>query len=218
MGEIIRNCIDNGTVDIVNSLLNIDINYETSGIEVKEYRTSYDAYKNTVDSMRGAEASNEFFCLLWLLLQSGDIVKVFPFNEIELIEKNFEEFNNKSNLVLKLSHEANLQPLLEEWKKFLEAKKTFFSKGFGLGVVSRFPALERKESIFITTEKMFSNAQDSLKTVVGKLVDNGHMVTVVREGQVPLVDVDNVLYELIPDAVRVKLLNVHGIRLRRYIG
>ncbi len=217
VSEVITNNINSGNIDVVNSLLNLDVNYETSGLEIKEYRTSYEVYKETVLSVKDAKESNEYYSFIWLLLQSGDITKIFTYDEIGDIEKRYLEFSNKSNLVVKLAEESNLQPLLVEWKKCLEAKNTVFKKGFGLGLVSRFPILERKEAVFIATEKMFSSSQESLKTVMGKLIDNGHMVTVVREGQAPLIDVDNVLYELVPDAVRVKVLNIHGVRLRRYI-
>ncbi len=215
--EIINNSMSKGDIDIIKSLLSLDVNYETSGLEIKEYRTSYEVFKKTIDDIKNSTETNEYYCLLWLLMQSGDITKVFNYNEIEIIWKKFEEFQGKSHLVVKLGEETHIQPLLLEWKQMLEAKNTLFRKGFGLGLVSRFPALERKEAVFIATEKMFANAQESLKTVVGKLVDDGHMVTVVRDGQVPVLDIDNVLYEIVPDAIRVSFVNVHGVRLRRYV-
>ncbi len=217
VSEFINYNMNKGDLDIVKALTNLDLNYEMTGIEIKKYRTSYEVYKATVDSIKNSEESNEYYCLLWLLLQSGDIIKIFNHDEILNTDNKLKEFTGKSHFLCKLEQEADIQPLLLEWKKFVEAKNSMFKKGFGLGVVSRFPALERKESIFISTEKMFSNPQERLKSVVGKLVDNGHMVTVIREGETPLVDVDNVLYELVPDAVKVRFMNVHGVRLRRYV-
>lgn len=44
----------------------------------------------------------------------------------------------------------------------------------------------------------------------------GHVVSVIRTGQTPLIKVDNIYYECIPTQVVVKV-PIQGVRLRRYV-
>ncbi len=212
--EIIQYNIDKGSIDIVSSLLSLDVNYEVTGINIREYRTSFKVYNTIINHVREINESNAYYCLLWLLLQSGDIIKIFSHEEIEAFEDKFEQFHDKSELVLKLGEEAELQPLLVEWRKFSEAKTAMFKNGFGLGVVSRFPVLERIDTVFIATDIDFSNAKKSVETAILKLADNGHIVKLAKGGDDPVLEVDNVLYELSNDIVRSR----QGVRLRRVSG
>ncbi len=213
---IINENIYGGNISIANALINVDINYEDNGRKVKEYRTRYELFKESCDYVKQILETDAYYSLLWLLTQSGDLSKVFNYDEFEILKIKYIESKNNSDLVVKLAQTANTNGLLVTWKMFLDSKNEVFKKGFGLGVVSRYPAFERKESVFISTEKMFVNANESLKIIVSKLVDNGHMVTIVRGGSTPVIDIDNVQYELVTDAVRMRFLNIHGIRLRRY--
>ena len=78
-----------------------------------------------------------------------------------------------------------------------------------------FPFLERSQSIFIETEAWFENKEQRLQDVEARLAQYGHHYTVLRQGAVPLIRIDNVLYEAVPTAVQMKV-PVQGMRLRKY--
>ena len=103
------------------------------------------------------------------------------------------------------------------WKSFLYHKNQFAKTQFGSGLVSKISTLEKSESIFIQTERMFADSNERLADVKEILETNGHICQVKSTGAVSLMEIDNILYELIPDAVRVRVLNIHGVRLRRYV-
>jgi len=92
-----------------------------------------------------------------------------------------------------------------------QAAATETGKGFNF----IFPFFERRQSIFIDTEEYFPNAQMRLKNVLDRISSQGHVYEVLREGAVPVVKIDNIKYELIPEAVSGRM-PIHGVRLRRY--
>ena len=85
----------------------------------------------------------------------------------------------------------------------------------GIGINFVFPVIERSQSIFIDTEEWFSKAKERLNDVKKRLEENGHTYTIVREGDVPLIKIDNILYEAIPEAI-IGRIPIHGVRLRSY--
>lgn len=105
---------------------------------------------------------------------------------------------------------------IKGWTTFLKRKKKLFQTKTGIGVTFIFPALERKQSIFIDTEQWFASKGDRLTQTVSLLESKEHICKIKSYGQVSLVEIDNVLYELIPDAVVVSRIPIHGVRLRRY--
>ncbi len=221
VNHYINESLISGNIEIINSLIECDLNYETSGIEIQEYRTSYDNFNNLIKKLREAIFSDDNlscqnYCLIWLLIQSGDLFKILEYSEKEVIYDKLKINMENLKLIEDLNNISNIDSLLLHWKKFVENKNKFFSKGFALGLNSRFPALERREAIFISTEKMFSSDSERLDCVIGKLTDKGHMCNVISGGRVPIVQIDNVKYELVPDAIRMKLINIHGVRLRRH--
>ena len=100
-------------------------------------------------------------------------------------------------------------------KGFLNMKRNIIKTPTGTGINFIFPILDRSQSIFIDTEEMFSKSKERLNDVKRRLEENGHIYTVVRGGDVPLIKIDNIIYEAISEAVRGRI-PIHGVRLRRY--
>ena len=69
---------------------------------------------------------------------------------------------------------------------------------------------------FIDTEEWFPNAQQRLDEVKARLESCGHEYTVINEGKVPLIKIDNIIYEAIAHAIQGKV-SIHGVRLKRYV-
>jgi len=85
----------------------------------------------------------------------------------------------------------------------------------GIGINFVFPIIERSQSIFIDTEEWLPKASQRLEDVKKRLQENGHNYIIIREGAVPLIKIDNIIYEAIPEAIQGRI-PIHGVRLRRY--
>lgn len=209
-------------IEIIPSLLECDLDYQTSGVKIREYRSADLQYQNVVNDVR-AELFNEDtitdenVTFVWLLKQSGDISNIFTLEEIHKIDEIITELSKKNHFVESLYHITVKGMIPRTLKTILKHKNAFAKTPFGSGVVSRIPALEKRESIFIQTEKMFSDSWERTEDVIKILESNGHICKVKTVGAVSLVEIDHVLYELVPDAVSVTFINIHGVRLRRYM-
>ncbi len=97
-------------------------------------------------------------------------------------------------------------------KQYLHFKKMVMRTRVGSGIDFVFPFLERSQSIFIDTEAWFSNSQKRLEDVKARLEANGHAFLILDEGQIPLIRIDNIVYEAIPQAIYGRI-PIHGVRL-----
>lgn len=219
---IIDGLINNCLLDNIPSLLECDLNYQTSEVKIRQYRSSYGLYHSEIDYIKAelldnGVISDEVISLIWLLKQNGDLKYIFSLEELEKVQEVLNNIYRENSFGHNLLRASIGYETTRGWKTFLKIKKNFSKTQLGSGIVFKIPALQKDESIFIETNKMFSNAQERLADVKNRLETNGHICEVKSEGEVPLVEIDNILYELIPDAVRVSLLNVHGVRLRRFL-
>lgn len=214
--------MEEGLLEETPSLLECDYYYVSSGINIKQYRTEGNFYMRTVDSVKAevleeGDISDDAICLIWLLKQSVDLPQIFSEIEREEIDKkmlNFREENEFARSILNVSIGKGTLSMI---KKVLETKQRLSETPFGIGVVSRMPVLDRKESIFIATEKMFSNQAERVMDVKNLLEEKGHICEVKKVDGVSLMKIDNILYELVPDAIIVRSFSIHGVRLRKYV-
>jgi hypothetical protein len=158
--------------------------------------------------------AEETILMLWLLRESGCLYDLFSKVEMKRVETRIYELlegNSLAKQVLPLSIHKSIETAV---KNFLKIKKEVMSTPSGTGFNFIFPVIERSQSIFIDTEAFFANKEDRLRDVKTRLEDNGHSYTVIREGEVPLIKIDNVLYEAVPYAMQYRM-PVHGVRLRK---
>ncbi len=203
----------------VKSLLGCDLFYN-GNIKIKEYVSDSKEFENQIDFLRAefledGPVSEEGMILVWLLKNSFCINEAFSLPEQSKIDKKIGELS-KDNLLARTLFAIDIRSV---WGTlaggFLRMKSQFASTAVGRGIVFIFPDLERKQSIFIDTEEYFSSAAKRRNCVIDRVTSQGHSCEVVRAGDVPLLKIDNIRYELIPDAVVVKF-PIHGVRLRRY--
>ncbi|MEY8354978.1 hypothetical protein AALB39_16680 [Lachnospiraceae bacterium 54-53] len=192
--------VEDGLVDVIPSLLALDLNHRVSGTGLKQYRASYSEYHRLLQQIReeirdNETVSDETVFLLWLLKQSGDLRNVIS-PEAAGRAGEFGPGQNLSGATMGISQVG------EKEKRGFLSKRT---------------ALHKSDSIFIETNKMFVNADERIADAKALLESKGHICEIKKTGQIAVAEIDNILYELIPDAVRVKVLNVHGVRLRRYM-
>lgn len=206
----------------IPALIACDLFFSSSDLEVTEYRAQNEQYHAEIEYIRAETLdakmpSEEVIALLWLFKQSGGLTHIFSGREYEQLQGVLNRIYREDPFGRELFALTLGDGIFRKWNSILSFKKDLIKSQFGIGFVSRIPFLQRSEAIFIESEKMFANAWERLTHVVEILEAKGHVCAVKSEGAVPLVEIDNVLYELIPDAIAMKYLSIHGVRLRRYL-
>lgn len=205
----------------VPSLLGCDMLYKTAGLTLKEYRSDIAEYTKIIEYLKAdvleeGIISDESIFMLWLLKESGCMQDVFSKSDLELVQDKVNNLviSNKFNKGLystKIHHGLEIAV-----KGFLNMKKNAIKTPTGTGINFVIPILDRSQSIFIDTERWFSNGAERLEDLKNRLDENGHIYDIIRGGNVPLIKIDNIIYEAIPEAVQGRVA-IHGVRLRRYI-
>jgi len=204
----------------IPNLLGCDLFYKSAGISIKEYRSNIQEYTNITENIRAeileeGLITDETICMLWLLHESFSLQDIFSKQELERVMARINELC-LSNLLAKLLFKIHIYHGVEiAIKGFLNTKKNAIKTPTGAGVNFIFPVIERSQSIFIDTEEWFPNPQQRLDDVKKRLESNGHLYTIVRSGKVPLIKIDNIVYEAVPHAIQGRI-PIHGVRLRRY--
>ena len=210
-------------LDVVPCLLGCDMYAHDNGVSYDEYRAEGAAYTRVAEGLRAEileddEMADENVILFWLLRESGCVHDLFSEAELPTVNVQMQKAH-RTNELAKLLLPVDIHGVVEMGvRNFLHWKKKAASTDFGIGFNFAFPAFERAQSVFIDTDKLFENDDAFLFCVLDRL--HGHDVTVLRTGRIPLLRIDNVLYEAVPSGVQVGGVGirvpVYGARLRRY--
>jgi len=212
---------EKGLLSVIPSILNCDMYYVTSGVEVSEYLCDSAEYTRQAEGIRAelledGEMSSEIIFLWWLMRESSCFYDLFSPLEIDKITQRLNEIHLNSKVAKELFN-LKLQRKIEQiYAKYLKKKHEIFTTALGTGFLFVVPFFERKESVFIDVEQWFSDKDKRLSSVLDRFALKGHVVSVIRTGQTPLIKVDNIYYECIPTQVVVKV-PIQGVRLRRYV-
>lgn len=212
---------EKGLLSVIPSILNCDMYYVTSGVEVSEYLCDSAEYTRQTEGIRAelledGEISSEIIFLWWLMRESSCFYDLFSPLEIDKITQRLNEIHLNSKVAKELFN-LKLQRKIERiYAKYLKKKHEIFTTALGTGFLFVVPFFERKESVFIDVEQWFSDKDKRLSDVLDRFALKGHVVSVIRTGQTPLIKVDNIYYECIPTQVVVKV-PIQGVRLRRYV-
>lgn len=212
---------EKGLLSVIPSILNCDMYYVTSGVEVSEYLCDSAEYTRQAEGIRAelledGEMSSEIIFLWWLMRESSCFYDLFSPLEIDKITQRLNEIHLNSKVAKELFN-LKLQRKIEQiYAKYLKKKHEIFTTALGTGFLFVVPFFERKESVFIDVEQWFSDKDKRLSNVLDRFALKGHVVSVIRTGQTPLIKVDNIYYECIPTQVVVKV-PIQGVRLRRYV-
>lgn len=212
---------EKGLLSVIPSILNCDMYYVTSGVEVSEYLCDSAEYTRQAEGIRAelledGEMSSEIIFLWWLMRESSCFYDLFSPLEIDKITQRLNEIHLNSKVAKELFN-LKLQRKIEQiYAKYLKKKHEIFTTALGTGFLFIVPFFERKESVFIDVEQWFSDKDKRLSNVLDRFALKGHVVSVIRTGQTPLIKVDNIYYECIPTQVVVKV-PIQGVRLRRYV-
>lgn len=204
----------------IPSLLGCDLEFKTASVSMREYRSSEELYNKVAEGFRAevleeGALSDEAILMLWLLRESGCFHDFFSKEDLKRIAERMSELFESNSLAKKVFGVEIHESLEIAVKSFLNMKKEIMTTPTGIGINFAFPIFQRSESIFIDTEEYFSNKEKRLRDVKARLEEYGHKFTVIREGEVPLIKIDNFLYEAVPTAYGGKI-PIHGVRLRKY--
>lgn len=207
-------------IEEIPSLLGCDIYYKTAGLSLREYRSDIDEYSKIIEFLRAevledGTLSDENMLMLWLLRESGYMQDVFSKGDLEIVDKRMHKLIINNKMIKKLYDVHIYHGVEMAVKGFLNLKKNAMKTPTGIGVNFTFPIIERSQSIFIDTEEWLPKASQRLEDVKKRLQENGHNYIIIREGAVPLIKIDNIIYEAIPEAIQGRI-PIHGVRLRRY--
>ncbi|MBU3143821.1 hypothetical protein [Clostridium sp. CF012] len=205
----------------IPNLLGCDLEFMTAGISMKEYRSNAELFTRVTENLRAeiledGNMTDETILMFWLLRESGCLYDIFSKEEFKRVVTRMNEIF-ECNYLAKQVFPINIHKSIEMLvKNFLTFKKQVMSTPTGTGVNFIFPVFQRSQSVFIDTEALFSNKEQRLIDVLARLKQNGHTFTVIREGEAPLIKIDNFLYEAIPTAKQYRF-PVQGVRLRKYL-
>lgn len=208
---------DLGRMEEIPNLLGCDMFYESAGVSIKEYRCPIDEYTRITEGFRAeileeGPVSDDAVCLLWLLRESGCLPDLFSRNELDLVATRIGELDTSHSL----AHMIFPIQIYRGWeiavKDALRIKRSFIRSTVGTGMLFLFPLLDRSQAVFIETEAWFSNSKQRLEAVKNRLEAQGHVFTVLKEGEIPTIKIDNLVYEVVPHYVTVRV-PIQGVRL-----
>lgn len=187
----------------VPALIACDMNYETAGVKITEYRASQTEYRKVVESIRAeileeGEPSLESVCLLWMFRESCLMSEVFSSSEQILVKQKVGDISSQNDC-LRMLFEAEFHSVLSNFStSFLKAKKNLFQNPYLEGVNLMFPFLERRSAIFIDFVVLGTTVADRRKEVLCYLSERGHYAEEVKNGQETLLRIDNSYYRIFP--------------------
>lgn len=211
-------------IDLLEEIPNIlgcDLLYKGAGVSIKEYRSNMKEYTNITENIRAeileeGSVADETIFMIWLLRESSCLHDIFSKKELETVAIRINELS-ESVPIEKILFEISIYHGVEiAVKEFFNIKKNAMKTPTGIGVNFIFPVIERSQSIFIDTEEWFPSQKQRLDEVKARLESCGHEYTVIHDGKVPLIKIDNIIYEAIAHAIQGKVA-IHGVRLRRYV-
>lgn len=214
---IVESLKDLHLIEEIHNLLGCDLYFDSAGVDIKEYRSDIQEYTRITEGIRAeiledGPVTEETLCMLWLLRESGSMHDLFSRNELERVSVRMGELYQSSSMAKMLLPFGIHRWAELAFKQLLYLKKQAVRTQAGSGLNFIFPIIERSQAVFIETEGMFSSPTQRIKDVVARLESYGHVVNVLRGGQIPIMKIDNVFYEAIPQAVIVRV-PIHGVRL-----
>lgn len=207
-----------GLLDDVPDILGCDMDYYTSGVKLRAYRSDEQTYLRLKETLRAeiledGDITMECAVLLWLLRESGCIHELFSVSEQNEVQVRMTELASK-NESFRMLWQSEFHNAAESFSiRYLRAKRNLFKNPYMEGVNLIFPYLERRNSIFIDLVILNTNVKERRLAVMEHLMEAGHYVEDVKVGEETLLKVDNICYRLFPRAKRVHSVPVQGVAL-----
>lgn len=216
--EIIVFLEKNEMISEVPDLLGCDINYYTSGIQLKAYRSQENIYYRIREGLRAeilddGSISIECAALLWLFRESGCIYDCFSVSEQNILQSRMTELSAENDIYRILWQTEFHSKFESVFNRFLKVKQNLFSNPYLEGVNLVFPFLQRRNAIFIDFVILGTNVKERREETIRFLRERGHKVEETKLGNETVLKIDNAYYRIFPLAKQVHTLPVQGINL-----
>ena len=202
----------------VPDLLGCDMDYDTSGIELKAYLSDEISYVRIRESLRAeiledGPISLEYAVLLWLLRESGCIHDLFSVSEQSRVEERMTEAAAQDEQYSTLWVAAFHSILEGAMYRFVKTKSKLFKNPYLEGVNLAFPYLDRRKSVFIDMVIWGTNVADRRAAAVEYLSKKGFTVEEVRIGSETLLKIGNIYYRIFPMTKTAYKVPIQGVNL-----
>lgn len=202
----------------VPDLLGCDMDYDTSGIELKAYLSDEISYVRIKEGLRAeiledGPISLEYAVLLWLLRESGCIHDLFSISEQSRVEERMTEGAAQDEQYRTL-WEAEFHSVFEGvMNRFVKTKSKLFKNPYLEGVNLAFPYLDRRKSVFIDMVIWGTNVADRRAVAVEYLSKKGFTVEEIRIGSETLLKIGNIYYRIFPMTKTAYKVPIQGVNL-----
>lgn len=202
----------------VPDLLGCDMDYDTSGIELKAYLSDEISYVRIKEGLRAeiledGPISLEYAVLLWLLRESGCIHDLFSISEQSRVEERMTETAAQDEQYRTL-WEAEFHSIFEGvMNRFVKTKSKLFKNPYLEGVNLAFPYLDRRKSVFIDMVIWGTNVADRRAVAVEYLSKKGFTVEEIRIGSETLLKIGNIYYRIFPMTKTAYKVPIQGVNL-----
>lgn len=202
----------------VPNLLGCDMDYDTSGIELKAYLSDEISYVRIKEGLRAeiledGPISLEYAVLLWLLRESGCIHDLFSISEQSRVEERMTEGAAQDEQYRTL-WEAEFHSIFEGvMNRFVKTKSKLFKNPYLEGVNLAFPYLDRRKSVFIDMVILGTNVADRRAAVIEYLSKKGFTVEEIRIGSETLLKIGNIYYRIFPMTKTAYKVPIQGVNL-----
>lgn len=202
----------------VPDLLGCDMDYDTSGIELKAYLSDEISYVRIREGLRAeiledGPISLEYAVLLWLLRESGCIHDLFSISEQSRVEERMTEGAAQDEQYRTL-WEAEFHSIFEGvMNRFVKTKSKLFKNPYLEGVNLAFPYLDRRKSVFIDMVIWGTNVADRRAVAVEYLSKKGFTVEEIRIGSETLLKIGNIYYRIFPMTKTAYKVPIQGVNL-----
>lgn len=207
-----------GVLEIVPDLLGCDMDYYTSGVELKAYRSEESVYLRIreelcAETLEEGEISRECALLLWLFRESGCIHDLFSVEEQNKVQRRMLDMAAQEPIVQELWQSEFYSAVEKFVEKFLRTKRNLFKNPYLQGVNLVFPFLERRSAIFIDFVVFGTDVKSRRIAVMEHLVSFGHYVEEVKLGSETLLKIDNAYYRIVPGTRTAYKVPIQGASL-----
>ena len=202
----------------VPDTLGCDMNYDTSGVELKAYLSDETSYIRIKEGLRAeiledGPISLEDAVLLWLLRESGCIHDLFSVSEQNRVEERMTEAAVQDEKYRAL-WEAEFHNVFEGFmNRFVKTKSKLLKNPYLEGVNLVFPYLDRRKSVFIDTVIFGTNVADRRAAAVEYLKKKGFAVEEIRVGSETLLKIGNIYYRIFPMTKTAYKVPIQGVNL-----
>lgn len=208
---------EKGLLEEVQDLLACDMNFETAGLSMRQYRSRPETYLLIRELVRAEVLedgilSTECICMLWLFRETGVLHDLFTVSEQEIVHAKITECAAKQPVIAILL-ETKVHRTGEIFGiKYLKFKKELFRNPYLQGINLMFPFLERRQAIFIDFVVMGTDVAGRRQKVIHYLQERGHFVEELKYQKETLLKIDNAYYRVFPTTKWAKL-PIQGVSL-----